>query len=90
MNNCNPVLCMKEGVARLHEVRFTHPLNISILKGENVAFVGPNGAGKSLLLDTLLGRYPLREGSVVYDFSPSDSNAIYKYRERLYSAHFYI
>ena len=69
---------MKEGVARLHEVRFTHPLNISILKGENVAFVGPNGAGKSLLVDTLLGRYPLREGSVIYDFSPSDSNAIYK------------
>lgn len=69
---------MRGGVARAAEVRFTHPLNVNILKGENVAFVGPNGAGKSLLADTLLGHYPLREGSVEYDFSPSESNAVYK------------
>ena len=74
----NSILCMMDGVARAQEVRFTHSLNVNILKGENIAVVGPNGAGKSLLVDTLLGRYPLREGSVVYDFYPSESNAVYK------------
>ena len=78
MNNGKFVLSMREGVARASEVRFAHPLNVDILKGENVAVVGPNGAGKNLLVDTLLGRYPLRAGSVVYDFSPSESNAVYK------------
>lgn len=74
----NFLLSLAAGVARAEEVRLVHPLNITILKGENVAVVGRNGAGKSLLVDTLLGRYPLREGSVEYDFSPSPSNAVYE------------
>lgn len=74
----NFLLSLSGGVARAEEVRLVHPLNITILKGENVAVVGRNGAGKSLLVDTLLGRYPLREGSVEYDFSPSPSNAVYE------------
>lgn len=74
----NFLLSLSGGVSRAEEVRLVHPLNITILKGENVAVVGRNGAGKSLLVDTLLGRYPLREGSVEYDFSPSPSNAVYE------------
>lgn len=79
----NFLLSLSGGVARAAEVRFAHPLNITILKGENVAVVGRNGAGKSLLVDTLLGRYPLREGSVEYDFSPSPSNAVYENVQRI-------
>ena len=78
MNVDETILSMRDGIARASEVRFAHPLNIDILKGENIAVVGCNGAGKSILVDTLLGRYPLREGSVVYDFSPSESDAVYK------------
>lgn len=72
------ILSLTNGVARAEGVRFAHPLNVQILKGENIAVVGCNGAGKSLLVDTLLGRYPLKEGSVVYDFSPSECDAVYK------------
>ena len=78
MNVDETILSMRDGIARASEVRFAHPLNIDILKGENIAVVGCNGSGKSILVDTLLGRYPLREGSVVYDFSPSESDAVYK------------
>ena len=43
-----------------------------------MAIIGPNGAGKSLLIDTLLGKYPLKEGNLMYDFSPSSSNTVYE------------
>ena len=36
---------------------------------EHIAIVGPNGSGKSLFVDTLIGKYPLREGALQYDFS---------------------
>lgn len=72
------MLRISGGVARAKEVRFSHPLNINILKGENVAVVGANGSGKSIFVKTLLGYYPLREGSVEYNFSPSVSNAVYE------------
>lgn len=73
------IVRMCDGVARNAEVCFKEPLNLSVAVGENVAFVGENGSGKSLLVDTLLGRYPLRSGSVEYGFSVSQSdNVVYK------------
>lgn len=72
------IINIKEGVARNAVVRFACPLNLSIEKGEHVAFVGDNGAGKSILVDTLLGKYPLVSGTVEYDFSPSPVNTVYE------------
>ena len=37
-----------------------------------------NAWGKSILVDMMLGRYPLREGSIEYDFSPSPSKRVYE------------
>ena len=65
------------GVARNPLVRLAQPVTTEILSDEHVAIVGPNGGGKSLLVDTLLGKYPLREGSLHYDFSPSCTQTIY-------------
>ena len=35
------------------------------------------GGGKSLFVDTLIGKYPLREGTLQYDFSPSATQTVY-------------
>ena len=46
-------------------------------EGALYGFVGPNGAGKSLLVDMLTGKYPLRDGELTYDFSPSLTKTAY-------------
>lgn len=69
---------LQGGVARDSVARFAFPVSLEIKKGEHIAVVGPNGAGKSLLVDVLLGRYPLCGGSIEYDFSPSQSNRVYE------------
>ena len=71
-------ICMTGGVARNPLVRLAQPVNLDILDGEHIAIVGPNGAGKTLLIDTLIGKYPLSEGKVEYDFSPSATRAVYE------------
>lgn len=70
-------ISIEGGIARNPQVRLREPINLSFISGEHIAVVGPNGAGKSLLIDTLLGKYPLKEGRVEYDFSPSPTNMIY-------------
>ena len=78
METSEYMIIMSDGVARLPEVRLAAPVNFTLYKGEHIALVGANGSGKSLFVDMLLGRHPLREGFVRYDFSPSPSNAVYK------------
>ena len=65
------------GVTRNPLIRLAQPVTVALSAGEHIAVVGPNGGGKSLLVDTLLGKYPLKEGSLVYDFSPSVTNTVY-------------
>lgn len=65
------------GVVRNPLVRLARPVSLDFMDGEHIAIVGPNGAGKSLLVDMLTGKYPLLEGELSYDFSPSPSKAVY-------------
>lgn len=65
------------GVVRNPLVRLARPVSLDFMDGEHIAIVGPNGAGKSLLVDMLTGKYPLYEGELSYDFSPSASKAVY-------------
>lgn len=69
---------LRGGITRDATAHFATPLSLSLRKGEHLAVVGSNGAGKSLFVDVLLGRYPLREGSLEYDFSPSPSQLVYE------------
>jgi len=71
------IIRLEGGVARNEAYRFTHPLTMNLEAGEHLAIVGPNASGKSLLVDTLLGKYPLKEGTLKYDFSPSVTNTAY-------------
>lgn len=65
------------GVVRNPLVRLAEPVTFDFLAGEHIAIVGPNGAGKSLLVDMLTGKYPLKEGELSYDFSPSPTKTAY-------------
>ena len=55
-------------MTRHPEKRMAEPVSLSIMEGEQVAIVGGNGAGKSRLVDILIGRYPLLQNEVRYDF----------------------
>lgn len=70
-------ISLKGGVARNPLVRLAAPVSISFPADEHIAIVGPNGSGKSLLVDMLIGKYPLKEGTLTYDFSPSASQTVY-------------
>lgn len=59
------------GVARHPLWRLAEPINLEIVRGEQIAIVGDNAAGKSRLLEVLTGHYPLLLNEVHYDFSPS-------------------
>ena len=65
------------GVVRNPLVRLSQSVTLDFLAGEHLAIVGPNGAGKSLLVDMLTGKYPLKEGELTYDFSPSSTKTVY-------------
>ena len=68
---------MAGGVARNPLVRLAKSITSTIGANEHIAIVGPNGGGKSLFVDTLIGKYPLREGTIEYDFSPSATQTVY-------------
>lgn len=72
------IIEIQGGEVRNEVYRFRHPLTMSLATGEHLAIVGPNGSGKSLLVDTLLGKYPLKDGTLSYDFSPSATNTVYE------------
>lgn len=65
------------GVVRNPLVRLSQHVTLDFLDGEHIAVVGSNGAGKSLLVDMLTGKYPLKEGELTYDFSPSTTQTVY-------------
>lgn len=65
-----------EAKLRNAAIPISQPVNVEIGKDEQIAIVGPNGAGKTLLVGILTGQYPLKSGSLIYDFSPSLSTKV--------------
>ena len=43
-----------------------------------MAIVGPNGSGKTMLVNTLIGRYPLLMNEVRYDFGDANGRMAYE------------
>ncbi|MDR2915403.1 MAG: ATP-binding cassette domain-containing protein [Tannerella sp.] len=65
------MILMKNAVPRNPDFRFREPVSFVIKHDEHIAFVGSNGGGKSILVRMMIGHYPLKEGNVFYEFTPS-------------------
>ncbi len=71
------IIEIKNGVARHPLHRMKTPINMSLGEGEHIAIVGSNAGGKTVLVDTIIGKYPLLMNEVIYDFSPSVSKSAF-------------
>ncbi|EPZ2626956.1 BC-type lipopolysaccharide transporter PglK [Campylobacter coli] len=58
-------------------------LNLSIKKGEKIAFVGESGCGKSTLVDIIIGLLSPREGRVLLDENELNMKNVKNYRQKI-------
>ena len=72
------VIEIVSGVTRHPLYRMCKPIDFVLCEGEQMAIVGPNGSGKTMLVNTLIGRYPLLMNEVRYDFGEANSRMAYE------------
>ena len=65
----NDVLDVKNLTAGFGGSNLFTDLSFSVKRGERLIVAGPNGCGKSTLLKVLLGKIPLRAGSVTFGYN---------------------
>ncbi|EEP2039249.1 ABC transporter ATP-binding protein [Campylobacter coli] len=58
-------------------------LNLSIKKGEKIAFIGKSGCGKSTLVDIIIGLLSPREGRVLVDKNELNMKNVKNYRQKI-------
>lgn len=58
-------------------------INLSIKKGERIAFVGPSGSGKSTLIDLIIGIYKPCKGQITVDGKILDINNVKSWRAKI-------
>ncbi|BDR28793.1 multidrug transporter [Helicobacter suis HS1] len=67
--------------------RRSHPIlqniNLTIKKGQKVAFIGPSGCGKSTLVDIIIGVLYPNKGTIFIDEKPLDSQNIRSWRQKI-------
>ena len=59
-----PVLRVRDLIVDLKSYRVLNGINLDVFGGEILGFVGASGAGKSVLLRTILGLLPKRQGRI--------------------------
>ena len=75
-----------DNVSFKHQSASTNALNeieFSVRNGETIAFVGPSGSGKTTLVKLLVGLYPPKTGSILYNNVPSNQIDLDELRERI-------
>ena len=70
------IIRLKQGVCRMPQCRLAKPVDFELLDGEHLAIVGANASGKTMLVDMLVGRYPLIGDGAEYDFAPSTKSLV--------------
>ncbi len=58
-------------------------INLSIKKGEKIAFIGESGSGKSTLVDLIIGLLTPKEGQIYIDNTALNSKNIKNYRQKI-------
>jgi len=88
----NPVPVDDLDTLEFRDVSFTHQtahvpalseISFSVKRGDTIAFVGPSGAGKTTLVKLLVGLYPPKEGSILYNGFSGDVIDLDNLRERI-------
>ena len=73
-------------VSFMHQSATTPALNdisFKVKRGDTIAFVGPSGAGKTTLVKLLVGLYPPKAGSILYNGYSSEVIDLDRFRERI-------
>jgi ATP-binding cassette subfamily B protein len=88
----NPVSVDDLETLEFRDVSFQHQsasapalsdVSFKVKRGDTIAFVGPSGAGKTTLVKLLVGLYPPKQGSILYNGFPSDVIDLDRLRERI-------
>ncbi len=58
-------------------------INLTIRKGDKIAFTGESGSGKSTLIDIIIGLYRSSKGQLFIDETPLDLNNIKSWRRKI-------
>ena len=58
-------------------------ISFNVKRGDTIAFVGPSGAGKTTLVKLLVGLYPPKAGSILYNGYSSEVIDLDRFRERI-------
>ncbi len=58
-------------------------VNLSITKGDRVAFIGSSGSGKTTLIDLIIGLYLPLKGQIFIDGKPLDNEYLRSWRHRI-------
>ena len=58
-------------------------ISFKVKRGDTIAFVGPSGAGKTTLVKLLVGLYPPKAGSILYNGYSSEVIDLDRFRERI-------
>jgi ABC-type multidrug transport system fused ATPase/permease subunit len=65
------------------KTQIIHDFNLTINKGEKIAFVGKTGAGKTTLINILLGLYDIKNGEILINDIPFQLINKKSYREKI-------
>jgi len=88
----NPVPMGQVTTLSFNDVGFKHQsasspalshVSFATRSGQTIAFVGPSGAGKTTLVKLLVGLYPPKEGTILYNDIPSTNVDLNELREKI-------
>jgi ATP-binding cassette, subfamily B, bacterial len=88
----NPVQVGRITTLSFNNVSFKHQsardnalnkISFSTNNGQTIAFVGPSGSGKTTLVKLLVGLYPAKEGSILYNGIESTAIDLDELREKI-------